>query len=106
VVVPAWFDVAPGSKFQTELFYMNADRKKKRRRFPDGLVHHMLFGFNREASSIGPSSDGVVTVKSQLIPEAQADSVSIQGFDISHAAILKLPEASEALNRILAADRN
>jgi pimeloyl-ACP methyl ester carboxylesterase len=101
-VVPSWRDMAPGSPFLRGLFYDDPDTQHQRRELPKQLDHYLLFGFRRDASAPGESSDGVVAVVRQLHPEAQADAHSIRGFDATHTGILRLPEASDELNRILA----
>lgn len=102
-VVAAWIDMAPGSEFQRMLYYEDPGTEAVRKRLPDYTEHHLFFGFARNDSKRGPSADGVATVASQLLPEVQADAVELRGFDTSHAGVLRLPAAADALNEILVA---
>jgi pimeloyl-ACP methyl ester carboxylesterase len=99
VVIESWRGLAPGSAYLDGLFYRDPATKKQRRRLPDHIAYHMLFGFH------GPSSDGVVTIKSELRSEAQEEAQSVRGFDETHTGILKSPAAAARLNEILAAVR-
>jgi pimeloyl-ACP methyl ester carboxylesterase len=98
VVVRSWYGLAPGSPFLDGLFYQDRAQKTARRRLPDHLDYHMLFGFRGKRSS-----DGVVTLSSQLRYEAQEEARSERGFDETHTSILKSPDVAARLNEILAA---
>jgi pimeloyl-ACP methyl ester carboxylesterase len=103
ITLPASFtDVATNSEFLANLFYLDPETREEPRPLPEGVGHHMLFGFQRKSASLGESSDKVVSVASQLAPEAQKQAASIFGIDADHTAILRAPETSERLNAILA----
>lgn len=98
VVVRSWYALAPNSDYLDGLFYDDPGKRTRRRRLPDTLAYHMLFGIKG-----GCSSDGVVAVSSQLRAEAQEEAVSLRGFDETHTGILDSPAAVAHLNAILAA---
>ena len=98
VVVRSWYALAPNSDYLDALFYADPGKNMRRRRLPDTLAYHMLFGVKG-----GCSSDGVVAIASQLRPEAQEEAVSLRGFDETHTGILDAPAAVAHLNAILGA---
>jgi len=119
-VVYSWIDVAPGSEYLRRIFFWDPETLEQRRRLPDHLSYHLIFGFKRKAMLPGESGDQVVTVASQLRLEAQdeADTIlglnaaqdeadTILGLNANHTEILSRPETIEQLNAILesAADR-
>ena len=93
VVVEVWHDMAPGSQYQQSLFAQP---------LPQGMVHHMIFTFQRRSSSFGESDDQSVTVASQLATPAQSNAVRVYGFDDTHVGVLRNPEVSKLLNEVLA----
>jgi pimeloyl-ACP methyl ester carboxylesterase len=101
-VVRSWYAMAPNSEFQRELFYQDPTTMKVRRHLPEGIVHHLFFGFHRDDSWPGESSDSTIALVSQLRQEAQADALRIYGHDDTHTGILQDPEVSAQLNEILA----
>lgn len=103
VVLASWHGLAPGSPSLDGLFWEDPLAKTRRRRLPDHVAYHLLFGF-RGGDRSG-SSDGVVPVASELRSEAQDEARSIRGFDEDHTSILRSPEAAAHLNRLLAALR-
>jgi pimeloyl-ACP methyl ester carboxylesterase len=100
-VVRAWYDLAPGSAYLRELFYRDPDRTTRHRSLPQGTNHYLLFGFQRNNRSFGESDDHTVSVVSQLYPPAQQDAARLYGFDATHESILKRPEVSSLVNRLL-----
>ncbi|MCC6849226.1 MAG: hypothetical protein IT294_12055 [Deltaproteobacteria bacterium] len=96
VVVRSWYALAPDSDYLGGLFYDDPGKRTRRRRLPDTLAYHMLFGFKG-----GCASDGVVAVASQLRPEAQEEARSLRGFDETHMGILDSPAAVAHLNALL-----
>jgi len=100
IVIESWRGLAPGSTYLDGLFYRDPATKKQRRRLPEHIAYHMLFGFHG-----GSSDDGVVTIKSQLRPEAQEEATSLRGFDETHTGILNSAATSQRLNEILATVR-
>lgn len=89
--VRVWQDMVPGSEYQKSLFASP---------LPAGMAHHLIFTFKGSAS--GESADGVVTVASQMYPEAQRQAVRLYGFNDTHDGVLSNKEASALLNDLLA----
>ena len=79
-VVPVWNDLFPKSEYVSTLFETP---------LPEGLPHHLLFGFRQDKFISTASSDGVIELKSQLRGEAQDQAVSIRGYDEGHTSILR-----------------
>jgi pimeloyl-ACP methyl ester carboxylesterase len=100
IVVRSWYGLAPHSPFLDGLYYKNAD-KTERRRLPESMAYHMLFGYRGKGST-----DNVVTINSQLRYEAQEESSSLRGFHETHTSILESPAVAARLNEILAAQRS
>lgn len=96
IVVRSWYGLAPGSEYLDGLFYTDPAARKHRRRLPEDVAYHMLFGYR------GESGDGVVAIASQLRAEAQEEARSIRGYDEDHTGILASPAAADHLNAILA----
>ena len=92
VVAPAWFDLAPGSPFQTTLLGRPLPRYAK---------HDLYFAYGGSRRS-RIANDGVVTVASQLDARAQSQARMVAGYDAGHAAVLDDPAVAEALHRSLA----
>jgi len=93
VVAPAWFDLAPGSPFQTRLL----DKP-----LPRYAAHDLYFAYGGSRRS-RTANDGVVTVASQLDARAQRQARWVAGFDAGHRAVLDDPAVAEALQRSLTA---
>ncbi len=100
IVVRSWYGLAPGSPFLEGLFYKDPETRAMRRRLPEEVTYHMLFGFKGGGTS--GSSDGVVPLVSQLRPEAQEEARSLRGYDENHTSILRSPAVSARLTEILA----
>lgn len=100
-VVHSWIDAAPNSEYLRQLFFWDPETRLRRRELPDHVSYHLLFGFRRNANLPGVSGDTVVTVASQLRPEAQREADGIFGFDADHTKILRRRETAELLNAIL-----
>lgn len=92
-VVPAWYDMAPGSDFLDGLF---------KTKLPSECRYYLLFGFEGHSALVGGVNDGVVAVSSELAPAAQEQAVRMYGFPESHMGILQSKDASDRLNLILA----
>lgn len=92
-VVPAWYDMVPGSLYQEELFATP---------WPAHLSYHLFFshrgGYNVMS---GGNTDGVVSLASQLLPAAQDRAITLRGFDEDHTSILRSASAGRALARVL-----
>lgn len=93
-VIPAWYDMVPGSRYQEMIF---AGPWSPR------LTYHMIFshrgGYNIMS---GGNTDGVVSLKSQLLPAAQDRAVTVRGFDEDHISILASEAVSERLTTLFA----
>lgn len=99
IVVLSWRGLAPHSKFLDGLFYSDFPENQVRRRLPDRIAYHLLFGYHGGGRS--GSSDGTVVLSSQLRPEAQEEARSIRGFDETHVGILESPAVAARLNEVL-----
>ena len=94
--VNSWKDLAPGSRFLTELFYVNDNPQASRRKLPEDISKHLLFSFiDNEAG------DGTVSLASELRSEAQEEANRLYGFQKSHMNILNAPETAKVVNRLL-----
>ncbi len=91
-VVPSWRDMRPEGEFLQRLFAQP---------LPPTVVHTLLFGHRGGYSLLRPTSDGTVTLASQLRPEAQAGARLVMGFDEDHVSILESPAVMEQLSRTL-----
>ncbi len=93
VVVPVWRDIAAQSAFLQDLI---------NRPFPKKLPFYLYFSYN-DASNfrLGESSDGAVTLRSQLVPSLQTAATSVIGFNETHVGILNSEAARESFLRLL-----
>lgn len=91
VVVPSWRDIAADSPFMTALY---------QRPIPDHVDFRLLFGY-RNSGQTGQSSDGVITMASQLDRRAQMAARGVYGFDETHTSVLESREVIGALNALL-----
>ncbi len=78
-VVPVWNDLYPESEYVSTLFDTP---------LPEGMPHHLIFGFRQDSVFGSGSGDGVIELSSQLRDAAQEQAVSIRGFDEAHVGIL------------------
>ena len=101
VVVRSWVDIAPDSAFLNGLFFEDPDTRAIARALPAHVPYHLIFGFRRARKLLGPSTDTVVTVASELRREAQREAVRIYGLDHDHTGILRSSETANLLNEIL-----
>ena len=92
VVMPVWRSMAPESIFLRELFATP---------LPDGVQHHMLFGFHNTDKLSTASGDGTIFLASQLRLAAQRQSTSLRGFDEDHLSILTSVQAGTHVNTII-----
>jgi len=86
-VLAAWRDVAPGSPFLERLYKGSAARK---------IPFHLFFGYET-----GNSSDGTITLQSQLEHRIQFAAHKTYGFNASHVGILNDDQARRVFYRIL-----
>jgi pimeloyl-ACP methyl ester carboxylesterase len=98
VVLRSWYGLSPDGAYLNGLFFKDG-AKTARRRLPEHIAYHLLFGF-RGGGPDG-SGDGIVSVASQLRAEAQEEARSQRGFDEDHASILRSPAVAARVNAIL-----
>lgn len=90
-VLPSWRDLNPENPFIRDLY---------RNPLPDFIHHDLLYAYrNPDAIRMGENSDGVVSLSSQLHPQAQRQSDEQFGFNSTHAEIL---DDEEVVAHILA----
>lgn len=93
VIIPCWYDMAPGSPFLQHLFS---------KPLPQTLPYHLLFSYGGEQSMfVKESSDGVIALRSQLRAEAQEAAIDIHGFNADHVGILHDNLVLKKINLIL-----
>lgn len=97
-VIPSWRDVRAGGRFVHKLF----DKP-----LPRDLDYYLFFGHGGRYSPLRrASSDGVITLDSQLRPAAQAEARRVFGYGADHVGILSSPAAFAQYAALLAeADR-
>jgi len=86
-VLPSWRDVAPGSPFLEKLYQGPAVEK---------IPFHLFYGYKT-----GESSDGTITLQSQLEHRIQFATSKTYGFNASHVGILNDDEVRQTFYRIL-----
>lgn len=86
-VLPAWRDVAPGSPFLERLYQGPAAGE---------IPFHLFFGYET-----GDSSDGTITLQSQLEHRIQFSAHRTYGFNASHVGILNDDQARQTFYRLL-----
>ncbi|MBI5259822.1 MAG: alpha/beta hydrolase [Burkholderiales bacterium] len=91
-VVPSWVDMQPGGRFMQDLFA---------RKLPPAVAHYLLFGHKGGYSLLRPTTDGTVTLASQLRSPAQAEARMVFGFDEDHDSILRAPQVLAQVQAIL-----
>lgn len=94
LVVPSWRDVAAGSEFTKKLFEQSLSPE---------VPHCLGFTFRgRRRPGLPTSNDTVVSVESELYPDAQADAVFLRGFDDTHVGVLRTQQALDFVESCLA----
>ncbi len=86
-VLDAWRDVAPGSPFLEKLYRESAAGK---------IPFYLFFGYET-----GQSSDGTITLQSQLEHKIQFAATRTYGFNKSHVGILNDEQARQTFYRVL-----
>jgi len=89
VVIPSWHDVATESPFLKQMY---------QRDLPHDVPFHMFFGYRNRS---GISSDGVITLKSQLDSRVHLKAVKTYGFDTTHVGILNDEAVRREFYRLL-----
>jgi hypothetical protein len=93
-VVPSWRDMQPEGDFMRRLF---------ERRLPAHVQQVLFFGHKGGYSLMRPTTDGTVTLASQLRMPAQAEARLVIGFDEDHTSILASSQVTAQLGALLAA---
>lgn len=93
VVVPSWRDIGAPSAFLDDL---------NSRSFPKNLPFYLFFSYNDTSKfKLGESSDGAVTLRSQLVPSLQNSAVKVIGFNETHVGILNSEAARVSFLELL-----
>ncbi|MBW2460199.1 MAG: alpha/beta fold hydrolase [Deltaproteobacteria bacterium] len=87
VVVPSWRNLDPEGETIPTLYEIP---------LPAGLEYHLFFGH------VDGQTDTVVSLASQLRPEAMAEAMDMQGFSNTHTGVLRSADTSRHLNAALA----
>jgi len=90
VVIPAWYDMSPGSPFIKGLF---------KTPLPSHLEYNLFFSYHGGWHlTIPRNNDGTVALWSELFLPAQLSAKKVFGFDVSHDGILSSPVVIERMN--------
>ena len=93
VVVPSWQDIAADSDFLASI---------KPKSVPMRPPLHLFFGYyDKTAIKFGESTDGIVSLQSQLDPVFQEAATRIYGFRETHDGILHSEQARSTFLRLL-----
>ena len=91
-VVPVWLDLDPASDYVTTLFDTP---------MPNEVPYQLLFGFRRSSFFGSDSSDGVISLSSQLRLAAQEQAQLLRGLDEGHISILSNEVVGRLINEFL-----
>lgn len=94
LVMPVWRDMAPGSEFLEQLWAPDFS-------LPPETETHLLFSYQGGEYLNWGSTDGVISLSSLLLLQAQDEADEILGINATHIGILSDPLALERINRIL-----
>jgi len=86
-VVPSWRDTATGSPFLERLYQGNALKE---------IPFYLFFGYKT-----GDSSDGTITLRSQLEAKIHLQALKSYGFNATHVGILNDEESRKVFNQVL-----
>ena len=89
VIVPSWRDVATESIFLKRIYQHD---------LPNDVPFHMFFGYRNKS---GISSDGTITLRSQLDYRIHLKAVKTYGFDATHVGILNDKDVRHEFYRLL-----
>ena len=93
VVIPAWYDMVPGSPFIRNLF---------KTPLPSHLEYNLFFSYRGGFHwTLPPSNDGTVSLQSELFLPVELSAKRVLGFDVTHGGILSSPDVIERLNILL-----
>lgn len=92
VVMPVWRNLLPTGPFLGNLF---TDP------LPPKASLHIAFAYLSDRSPTGKPGDGVVSLKTQLRPEAQREATSMRGFHEDHVSVLASEALQDYVNMVL-----
>jgi hypothetical protein len=93
IVVPVWRDIAAGSEFLRGL---------QAKKIPKSLPFYLFFTYNDPSTfKLGESSDGSVTLRSQLVPAMQTSAKKLFGFNEDHRSFLRSKDARDRFLMLL-----
>jgi len=98
---PSFENVALDSPFVHGLFFEDRDGSTVRRRLPEEVAYHLIFGFVAEEGTNPTSNDGVVSLPSALRLEAWEESKSRHLVGADHTGILRQRATVDILNQLL-----
>ena len=94
--VPSWSDLSPGSNFLISL-------REPTPRDTHAPLHFVFFGYQRHTSLLTTeSSDGLISIASQLPPWVQDRAERYWGFNATHVGLLSDDAALKRYNELLA----
>lgn len=98
IVLPAWRDLNPNSRFIDSLYSPP---------LPQFIEHQLYYAYrNTSAVKLGQNSDGVVPLSSQLDTRAQSQSSEQFGFNSNHVEILRNQDMIDLLLKNVAEVKN
>lgn len=90
VVIPAWYDMVPGSPFIKSLFETP---------LPSHLEYNLFFSYRGGWHwTIPRNNDGTVSLRSELFLPVELSAKKVFGFDVTHGGILLSPTVIDRLN--------
>lgn len=93
VFVPSWRDIGAQSAFLTDLTGKS---------FPKNLPFYLYFSYHDNSKfKLGESSDGSVTLRSQLTPSVQSNATRVIGINETHTGILNSAMTRASFFRLL-----
>ncbi len=90
VVMPVWKDLAYNSEFSKQLYKTPLSEK---------ISYYLIFGIKSD-----DSTDGVVSIASELRLEAQKEAKVVRGYNEDHMSILSSPRVAKYIYSILDAN--
>lgn len=95
VIIPCWYDMAPGSPFLEAL---------DQTLIPKGTDYYLFFGYRGGSAMMTEgNTDGTLPLFSMLDFKMQKNAAKVFGFNETHSSILQSPEVSALLRKISAA---
>jgi triacylglycerol esterase/lipase EstA (alpha/beta hydrolase family) len=91
-VVPSWIDMQVDSEFQQAIFA---------RPLPATTAYYLFWAQTDTAQPVERATDGVISVSSQLHPDAVRDAREVLGFTENHTSVLRSPAVIATYLRIL-----